>query len=150
MDFDSSYFSNYLNNVQDDAASKTAQYTSLKNRLNSANGDTPDDELMDVCKQFEAYFIEQVFKEMEKTVPKSDMGYNTDDRLVNFFKDDVRQKLASKAGEQQGLGLAQMMYEQMKRNYSTVIPPEADTPKTQDSETGTPEIQDSETGNIEG
>ncbi len=150
MDIDSSYFSNYLNNVQDDAASKTAQYTSLKNRLNSANGDTPDDELMDVCKQFEAYFIEQVFKEMEKTVPKSDMGYNSDDRLVNFFKDDVRQKLASKAGEQQGLGLAQMMYEQMKRNYSSVIPPQAEPPKTQDPETDTSKAQDSETGNIEG
>ncbi|MBQ7463693.1 MAG: rod-binding protein [Lachnospiraceae bacterium] len=144
MDIDSSYFSNYLNNVQDDAASKTAQYTSLKNRLNSTDKNTSDDELMDVCKQFEAYFIEQVFKEMEKTVPKSDMGYNSDDRLVNFFKDDVRQKLASKAGEQQGLGLAQMMYEQMKRNYSAVIPPEAETPKTQDTEKETPEINDIE------
>ena len=26
-----------------------------------------DDELMDACKQFEAYFVEMVFKEMEKT-----------------------------------------------------------------------------------
>ncbi len=140
MDIDSSYFSNYLNTVQDDAASKTARYTNLKNKLNSTDKNTSDDELMDVCKQFEAYFIEQVFKEMEKTVPKSDMGYNTDDRLVNFFKDDVRQRLAAQAGEQQGLGLAQMMYEQMKRNYSTVIPPETDVP----------EVKDSETGNIEG
>lgn len=118
MDIDSSYFNNYLNTVSSDASSRTAEYSKLKNRLDSTGRDTSDEELMDVCKQFEAYFIEQVFKEMEKTVPRSDMGYNSDDQLVNFFKDDVRQKLASKAGEQQGLGLAQMMYEQMKRNYS--------------------------------
>ncbi|MBO4374443.1 MAG: rod-binding protein [Lachnospiraceae bacterium] len=124
MDIDSSYFSNYLNTVNDEASSRAAEYSGLKNKLNRTGSDTSDDELMDVCKQFEAYFIEQVFKEMEKTVPKSDMGFNSDDRLVNFFKDDVRQKLATKAGEQQGLGLAQMMYEQMKRNYSAVSPSE--------------------------
>lgn len=124
MDIDSSYYSNYLNSIKDDAASRTAEYSSLKNKLGSTGKDTSDEELMDVCRQFEAYFIEQVFKEMEKTVPKSDMGYNSDDQLVNFFKDDVRQKLASKAGEQQGLGLAQMLYEQMKRNYSTLTPSE--------------------------
>ncbi len=124
MDIDSSYYSNYLNSIKDDASSRAAEYSSLRNKLNSTGRDTSDDELMDVCKQFEAYFIEQVFKEMEKTVPKSDMGYNSNDQLVNFFKDDVRQKLASKAGEQQGLGLAQMLYEQMKRNYTAVTPSE--------------------------
>ena len=124
MDIDSSYLSNYLNTVKDDASTRASEYSNLKNKLDSAGKDTSDDELMDVCRQFEAYFIEQVFKEMEKTVPKSDMGYNSDDQLVNFFKDDVRQKLASKAGEQQGLGLAQMLYEQMKRNYSAVTPSE--------------------------
>lgn len=123
MDIDSAYFNNYLNTVKDDA-SRTSTYSKLSSKLNSTNSDTSDEELMDVCKQFEAYFIEQVFKEMEKTVPKSDMGFNSDDRLVNFFKDDVRQKLASKAGEQQGLGLAQMLYDQMKRNYSAVVPSE--------------------------
>ena len=124
MDIDSSYLSNYLNTVRDDASTRASEYSSLKNKLDSAGKDTSDDELMDVCRQFEAYFIEQVFKEMEKTVPKSDMGYNSNDQLVNFFEDDVRQKLASKAGEQQGLGLAQMLYEQMKRNYSAVTPSE--------------------------
>lgn len=124
MDIDSSYYSNYLNSIKDDASSRAAEYSSLKNKLDSTGRDTSDEELMDVCKQFEAYFIEQVFKEMEKTVPKSDMGFNSDDQLVNFFKDDVRQKLASKAGEQQGLGLAQMLYEQMKRNYTAISPSE--------------------------
>ena len=43
----------------------------LKGVLNNAAEKT-DDELMDACKEFEAYFLEQVFKGMEKTVVKAD------------------------------------------------------------------------------
>lgn len=40
-----------------------------------------DEELMDVCKDFEAYFVEQVMKEMKKMIPEDDnkdqsMGIN--------------------------------------------------------------------------
>lgn len=79
-----------------------------------------DEELLDVCKQFEAYFLEQVFKEMQKTVDciKDDNGSKPTGNLVNYFKDTAIQDLATTSTEVQGLGLAQMMYEQMKRNYN--------------------------------
>lgn len=124
MDIDSSYFSNYLNTIRENN-SEDLSAKKLQRALKETGSGNTDDELMDVCKQFEAYFVEQMFKEMEKTVPKSDMGYNSDDKLVNFFKDNLRQELSSKAAEQQGLGLAQMLYEQMKRNYSAITPEEA-------------------------
>ncbi len=75
---------------------------------------------MDVCKQFESYFLEQVFKEMQKTVDcfKSEESSSSSDGLVDFFKDNAIQELASTSTDLQGLGLAQMMYEQMKRNYN--------------------------------
>ena len=124
MDIDTSYFNNYLNSIKENN-SEDLSARKLQRALKGTNSNNTDDELMDVCKQFEAYFVEQMFKEMEKTVPKSAMGYNTDDQLVNFFKDTLRQDLSSKAAEQQGLGLAQMLYEQMKRNYSAISPEEA-------------------------
>lgn len=76
-----------------------------------------DDELLSACKQFEAYFLEQVFKEMQKTVDcmKTDDSSNS---LVDYFKDSAIQDLASTSTEIQGLGLAQTLYEQMKRNYN--------------------------------
>ena len=43
---------------------------------------------------------------------------NPNDSLVDFFKDSSLQELASTSTETQGLGLAQMLYEQMKRNYN--------------------------------
>ena len=48
----------------------------------------------------------------------SDGEYNPNDTLVDFFKDNALQELASTSTEKQGLGLAQMLYEQMKRNYN--------------------------------
>lgn len=78
-----------------------------------------DDELLAVCKEFESYFVEQMFKEMQKTVDVfSDGESNPNDTLVDFFKDNALQELASTSTEKQGLGLAQMLYEQMKRNYN--------------------------------
>ena len=78
-----------------------------------------DDELLDACKQFEAYFLEQVFKEMQKTVDavKDENSLDTSNSMIDYFQDMTIQSLASTSTELQGLGLAQTLYEQMKRNY---------------------------------
>ena len=77
-----------------------------------------DAELMEVCKEFEAYFVEQVMKEVEKTIPKSEEEDASMSQLTDYFKEEMIQTLAGDICEQQNLGLAQQMYEQMKRNYS--------------------------------
>ena len=58
--------------------------------------------------------------EMQKTVDcfKDESGSSSNSNLVDFFKDSAIQSLASTSTETQGLGLAQTMYEQMKRNYN--------------------------------
>ena len=73
---------------------------------------------MDVCKEFEAYFVEQVLKEMEKTIPKNEDEDSSTSMLTDYYKDEMIKTLAEGVCEQQSLGLAQQMYEQMKRNYS--------------------------------
>ena len=63
--------------------------------------------------------MEQIFKEMQKTVDVfKDGGTNPNDSLVDYFKDSTIQELAGTMTETQGLGLAQMLFEQMKRNYN--------------------------------
>ena len=92
----------------------------LKETVNNSDySEASDEELMDVCKQFQSYFLEQVFKEMQKTVDCfKDESSSPNSNLVDFFKDSAIQSLASTSTESQGLGLAQTMYEQMKRNYN--------------------------------
>ena len=76
---------------------KDAQAAKLKSVAKGDYSSATDDELMDACKQFEAYFLEQVFKQMESN----------------------------------SLGLAQMLYEQMKRNIQgSDIPSSEDDPVT--------------------
>ncbi|MGN1147946.1 MAG: rod-binding protein [Lachnospiraceae bacterium] len=96
-------------------ASQTA--SKLEGQLKSDYSQATDEELMDACKQFESYFVEQMFKEMMKTVPESDTTSSYTSNLMDYYKDNLVQELASSSTEQNSLGLAQMLYEQMKRNY---------------------------------
>lgn len=76
-----------------------------------------EEELMDVCKEFEAYFLEQCFKEMWKSVPTSEMTSTSISTMMDYYKDEMIRQVSSDATEQNSLGLAQMLFEQMKRNY---------------------------------
>ncbi|MBR0091947.1 MAG: rod-binding protein [Lachnospiraceae bacterium] len=86
-----------------------------------------DEELMSACKEFEAYLLEQVFKRMQKTVDffKREGDNESADatgKLVDFFKDKTLQDLSKTSTETQGLGIAQMMYENMKNQANAVRP----------------------------
>ena len=96
-----------------------AKATELARNLSGkAENASTDDELMDVCKQFESYMLEQVFEHMDKTVMRNDDGKDAStENLVDFFRGQAIQDLASQSTEKQGLGIAQQLYEQLRRNY---------------------------------
>ena len=45
-----------------------------------------DEELMDACKQFEAYFIEQMYKGMLKTVPQSEYSSSATSTRIRWCR----------------------------------------------------------------
>ncbi len=102
------YQSQYLNNSE---STKQVENSLSKDYTNSS-----EDELMGVCKQFESYFVEQMFKAMEKMVPKDEDSESVS--TLDYFKDTLTQQYASIATEKGELGIAQMLYEQMKINYN--------------------------------
>lgn len=106
-------YNNYIQNNATEATSKAAKELSQKKDYSKAT----DEELMDACKQFEAYFLEQCFKEMLKTVKTDDYSSGSTTTMVDYFKDEMVKDVAEKSTDKQSLGLAQMLYEQMKRNY---------------------------------
>lgn len=91
--------------------------SALENQLDADYSQATDDELMDACKQFEAYFLEQMFKEMMKTVPASESSSGSNSNMLDYYKDQMIQTIAKDSTEQNSLGLAQTLYEQMRRNY---------------------------------
>jgi len=82
----------------------------LQDKLKKENAS--DEELMDVCKSFEAYLLTQVMKEMEKTIP----GRDDKNPYLEQFGDILYEEYAKDATAGEGLGIAQMLYESMKRN----------------------------------
>lgn len=92
--------------------------TSLQNRLSGINGETAtDEEMMEVCKEFESYLVEKVFDRMKDALTDSE---EEESDYLNYFGDMMYQEYAKAITENGELGLAQQLYESMKRN--TVSP----------------------------
>ena len=111
-----------------------------------------DDEMMDAVKSFESYFVEQVIKEVEKTI-------HTDDKdsyaaqMTDYFKDSVIQELSDKIIDQSGNSFTQKLYEQMRRNVglpateqaeAAVEKDEVDAVSAAEKMAGAHEIEDDE------
>ena len=114
--------------------SKTSSLENTLNNSDLSNADT--DKLMSVCKDFEEYFAEQMVKSMLKMAKvdssdddnsyasifglssdSSDSGMST---MSSYFGDQMVSKLSEALCSTEngsGLGLAQTLYNQMKRNY---------------------------------
>ncbi len=108
--------SGLLDQTYTSAANTSAD--ALQGKLGGDLSTATDEELMGVCKEFEAYFVEQVLKEIEKTIPKEEDEDASMSQLTDFYKQEMMQSLSKQICSQQDLGLAKQMYEQMKRNYS--------------------------------
>lgn len=108
---------NGLNSYVDPSMVSAASGTGLSGKLDGVDSSASADELKEVCREFESYFMEQVYKEMFKTVGSEENGDSSLASLVDYFKDGVIQTVASQTTEQSGGPLAQQLYEQMKRNY---------------------------------
>ena len=114
-----------------DSVSDTSSSTSeLEKTLGSGDlSNASDDELMQVCKDFESYFIEQMFKSMEKMIPKEEDEDESSSisSMTDYYKEEMMSKYAEYASESdggKGLGIAQTLYEQMKRTYGSSELPE--------------------------
>lgn len=89
----------------------------LQKKIAGADADTAsDEELMEACKSFESYFVEQVIKEMKKTVKSEE----EEGDYMQYFGDTLYQEYAKAVTESGQLGIAQMMYDSM--HVETVDP----------------------------
>ncbi|MCM1495240.1 MAG: rod-binding protein [Bacteroides sp.] len=107
-------YSNYY--TQNDTGSIKA--SALEHKLNSNDMENAtDEELLDACKEFEAYLIEQVLKEVKESIPKSE---EEDNKYTEYFGDMMLQEYASLLTDRGDLGIAQTLYESMKNNMNAV------------------------------
>ncbi len=102
----------YTNQITNTAVKNTGSNWE-KNDYSKAS----DEELMEACKEFEAYLWEQVLSEMTKSVNFGVDSDSTSSTMVDYFKDEAMKEIAGQITESTTSSLAQSLYEQMKRNY---------------------------------
>lgn len=103
----------YTNQITSSAVDSTSNNWD-KNDYSKAT----DEELMDACKEFEAYLWEQVLSEMTKNINLGIDTESTTSTMVDYFKEEAMKEIAGEITESTTSSLAQSLYEQMKRNYN--------------------------------
>lgn len=66
------------------------------------------------CQDFEAIFIQSLFKAMRKTVPEG--GLFDKDNATSMFEEMLDQEIASTMARTQSIGITDRMYHQMEKN----------------------------------
>lgn len=107
-----------LTNPIGQGAQAAQQYstTALEQKLQNKDlKNAKDDELMEAVKSFESYFVEQVIKEVEKTIHTEDKDSYAA-QMTDYFKDTVIKEVSDQIIDQSGNHFTQKLYEQMRRN----------------------------------
>lgn len=68
---------------------------------------------MQACKEFETYLVEQVIKNTKSAMLEDE---DSEGEYMKMFGDTLNQSYAELITENADLGIAQMLYESMKRN----------------------------------
>ena len=111
MDAISNYLnSQAVNNRSAEAASK------VSNSISNVGANSSDEELTEAVESFESYMLEQVIKQVKKSVKPEDENSSTS-QMTEFYMDSTIQSLASTMVKEYGGTLTQDLVNQMKRNY---------------------------------
>jgi len=90
------------------ATSSADKVTSSLSNLEGAS----DEEMLSACKEFEAYFVEKVMKMMHDSVKSED----DENEYIQQFGDMQYEAYAKQIADSGQLGIAQQLFEAMKRN----------------------------------
>ncbi len=102
-----------------DNASATASTSGVSNTLSGVGESSTDEELYEACQEFEAYFIEQILDKMQEAVTMDDEDTSsTTTQFKDYATDGLMEEYAKMISDSGNLGLADKLYEQMKRNYN--------------------------------
>ena len=96
----------------------TAKTDSLKNSVHGLSSNSSDEELMEVLKDFESYFVEQMIKQMKETFTDDDKESSVASQYTDTFMDYAIEDIADILLDEVGGSMTQQLFEQMKRNYN--------------------------------
>jgi len=121
MGMDVSGITSMLNQTATTAASQnasTSKTDSLSGAAKGLSSNSTEEELLEVLKDFESYFIEQIIKQMKETFTDDDEESSVASQYTDTFMDYAIEDIADLLLEEVGGNMTQQLFEQMKRNYN--------------------------------
>ena len=111
---EASHFADELKNAQNNLRSTSVSST------DAAKAAAQDKKLRQACEGFEEMFMEIMYKQMRDTVPEDSLfGSSNADKILESMRDSEFMKQAAASG---GIGLADMLYRQMKKDSEAIVP----------------------------
>lgn len=92
----------------------TAEKECFEEVLKEAASKNQEKELKEACQNFEAIFLNMMFKSMRNTVQKS--GLMGDSFATGVYEDMLYENFSEEAAKGKGIGLGDMLYKQLSRN----------------------------------
>jgi flagellar protein FlgJ len=77
--------------------------------------------LLTACQEFEQYFIDTMFKEMRKTVSRSENSLIPTSPAEDYFQQMLDEEYSKQATNAGGIGLAKFLYAQLSAGQSWTI-----------------------------
>ena len=97
----------------------TQKTDSLKNSVSGLSSSSTEEELKEVLRDFESYFLEEIIKKMKETFSHEEEDESsTMSQYSDMFMDTAIEEMADIMLDEIGGGMTQQLYEQMKRNYN--------------------------------
>lgn len=108
----------FLNTITDTslAQERTDQvkFEELLQKTMGAEGNEDDAALLEACEEFESYYLNKVFSEMQKSVPKSDLMESSQGK--DYYEDMLLDAYTREMAKGKGTGLKEMLFKQLKKN----------------------------------
>lgn len=115
---DVSGISSMLNQTTATNNASASKAESIQNSVHGLSSNSTDEELMEVLKDFESYFLEQIIKKMKDTFTDEDEESSVASQYTDTFMDYAIEEVADILLEEVGGSMTQQLFEQMKRNYN--------------------------------
>ena len=110
----------YINNLTS-TAKTTLDTNRAKSSVSGLSSESSKEDLEKAAKSFEAYFVEQMLKEVKETFTSGEDSDPTISQMKDFYMDSTIQSMAETLVDEFGGTFTDQMVEQMARNYGIDI-----------------------------
>lgn len=107
--------SNFLNGLTDmTAAQAKVEQADFEALLRKAQADQDDAKLKEACEEFEAYYLNKVFKDMRKSIPKANLYEKAEGH--DIYEDMLYEAYSKEIAKGSAAGIKDMLYKQLSKN----------------------------------